>query len=109
MDYKRGKKNTKTSNLFSFFLEKSISLADIVALITPKSFLSSPEFNCTREYVAQFAVEKITDYGEKGFKGVKIETISLILNTKKKRAKNKTLIESYVKNEVSYRQQKYIC
>ncbi len=109
MEYKRGKKNTKTSNLFSFFLEKSISLADIVALITPKSFLSSPEFNCTREYVAQFAVEKITDYGEKGFKGVKIETISLILNTKKKRANNRTLIESYVKNEVSYRQQKYIC
>lgn len=108
-EYKKGKYNIKTNNLFSFFLEKSISHANIVALIIPKSFLSTPEFNDTREYVAKFTIEKITDYGEKGFKGVKIETISLILNTKKKGIGNRTLVESYVKNEIGFKEQDYIC
>jgi len=108
-EYKRGRTNTKTNNLFSFFLEKSLNHADIVALILPKSFLSTPEFNDTREHIAQFAVKKITDYGEKGFKGVKIETISLIINSKEKGAGNRTLVESYVKNEIGFKEQNYIC
>ncbi|MFH1838405.1 MAG: DNA (cytosine-5-)-methyltransferase [Candidatus Kuenenbacteria bacterium] len=109
LEYKRGKFNTKTSNLFSFFLEKSIGHADTVALIIPKSFLSSPEFDTTREFVSKFAVSKITDYGEKGFKGVKIETISLIINTKKTGLDNQTLVESYIKNELGFKDQNYIC
>ena len=75
--YKRNKYNSETNNLFSFFLEKAIQQGDIVGLIIPKSFLSAPEFNKTRELVSSFAIEKITDYGEKGFKGVKIETIKI--------------------------------
>jgi DNA (cytosine-5)-methyltransferase 1 len=47
------------------------------------------------------------DYGEKGFKGVKIETISLIINTRKKG--HRTLVESNVKNNVGYKDQSYIC
>ncbi|PIR96908.1 MAG: restriction endonuclease [Candidatus Doudnabacteria bacterium CG10_big_fil_rev_8_21_14_0_10_41_10] len=108
-EYKKDKRNQKTNNLFSFFLEKAMGHADTVALIIPKSFLSTPEFNDTREYIAEFAIEKITDYGEKGFRGVKIETISLILNTKKKGLDNQTLVESYVKNEIGFKEQKYIC
>lgn len=108
-EYKKGKKNTKTSNLFSFFLERSIQHANIVALILPKSFLSAPEFDGTREFIANFGIEKITDYGEKAFKGVRIETINLILNTKKKSINNKLLVESYVKNEISRKPQNYIC
>lgn len=105
--YKENKYNTDTNNLFSFFLEKAIQLGDTVGLIIPKSFLSAPEFNRTRELVSSFAIEKITDYGEKGFKGVKIETISLIVNTKQKGLR--TLVESYVKNEIGYKDQAYIC
>lgn len=105
--YKKNKYNTDTKNLFSFFLEKAIQLGDTVGLIIPKSFLSAPEFNKTRELVSSFAIEKITDYGEKGFKGVKIETISLIINTRKKGTN--TLVESYVKNEIEYKDQAYIC
>lgn len=105
--YKINKYNQDTNNLFSFFLEKAIQMSDTVGLIIPKSFLSAPEFNKTRALVSSFAVEKITDYGEKGFKGVKIETISLIVNTKKKG--NRTLIESYVKNEIGFKDQDYIC
>jgi len=105
--YKKDKYNTETNNLFSFFLEKAIQLGDTVGMIIPKSFLSAPEFNKTRELVSSFAIEKIMDYGEKGFKGVKIETISLIINTRKKGYR--TLVESYVKNEVGYKDQSYIC
>ena len=106
-DYKKNKYNTETNNLFSFFIEKAIQLGDTVGLIIPKSFLSAPEFNKTRELVSSFAIEKITDYGEKGFKGVKIETISLIINTRNKGTR--TLVESYVKNEIGYKDQSYIC
>lgn len=105
--YKKNKYNNETNNLFSLFLEKAIQLGDTVGMIIPKSFLSAPEFNKTRELISSFAVEKIMDYGEKGFKGVKIETISLIVNTKRKG--HKTLVESYIKNEVSYKEQSYIC
>lgn len=105
--YKKNKYNTDTNNLFSFFIEKAIQLGDTVGIIIPKSFLSAPEFNKTRELVSSFAVEKITDYGEKGFKGVKIETISLIVNTRNKGSR--TLVESYVKNEIGYKDQSYIC
>lgn len=105
--YKKNKYNTETNNLFSFFLEKSIQLGNTVGLIIPKSFLSAPEFNKTRELISSFSIEKITDYGEKGFKGVKIETISLIINTRNKGTR--TLVESYVKNEIGYKEQSYIC
>ena len=107
--YRKGKHNTKTNNLFSFFLEKAIRQADIVGLIVPKSFLSVPEFNDTREFVSKFAISKITDYGERGFKGVKIETISLIINTRKQGANNQILVRSYVKNEIGLKEQGYIC
>lgn len=105
--YKKNKFNTDTNNLFSFFLEKAIQLGNHVGLIIPKSFLSAPEFNKTRELISSFAIKRIIDYGEKGFKGVKIETISLVVNTKKKG--EKTLVESYVKSEISYKDQSYIC
>ena len=107
VEYKKDKYNTQTNNLFSFFLEKCIQLGDTVGLIIPKSFLSAPEFNKTRELVSNFAIKKITDYGEKAFKGVKIETISLIIDSTKKG--NRTLIESYVKNELDFKEQDYIC
>lgn len=105
--YKKDRYNTDTNNLFSFFLEKALQFGDVVGLIIPKSFLSAPEFNKTRELVSSFALEKITDYGEKGFKGVKIETISLIIDTRKNGSR--TLVESYVKNEIGYKNQEYIC
>lgn len=105
--YKKDKYNKETNNLFSFFLEKAMQIGNIVGLIIPKSFLSAPEFNKTRELVSSFAIEKITDYGEKGFRGVKIETISLIINTQEKGMR--TLVESYVKNEIGYKNQSYIC
>lgn len=107
--YKRNAINHETNNIFSFFIEKSIKLGDCVSLIIPKSLISSPEFNKTRELLNKFQFQKIIDYGEKAFKGVKIETISFILHTNKHPRKNCFVeIESYINNEVTIKKQDYI-
>lgn len=108
MKYKKGKVNQKTSNLASFFLEKAMLHSNIVAFVLPKSFLSTPEFNQTRELAAQFAISKICDYGESAFDGVKIETISIILHTKKSNQNNQIKVESYIKNRVAFLEQSYL-
>ncbi len=105
--YKKNRYNSQTNNLFSFFLEKCLQLSDVVGFIIPKSFLSSPEFNKTRELVSNFAVKKIIDYGEEAFRDVKIETIGIIINTTERY--NQTLIESYIKNRIELKNQEYIC
>lgn len=107
--YKRGKLNRKTNNVFSFFLENAVRIADTVSLIIPKSFLSTPEFDNTRQAVSKFAISKIVDYGEHGFKGVKIETICLTVDTKRENSSNTASIESYITRDVCYKQQHYIC
>ena len=48
----------------------------------------------------------IIDFGEKGFKGVKIETISFILDTRKKG--KTTIVESYITEDVRELEQSYI-
>lgn len=104
--YKKTLFNTDTNNIFSFFIEKAIQLGDVVSLIVPKSLINAPEFGKTRELMNQRAITHIVDYGEKGFKGVKIETISFIINNKAKR--NISKVESYITNTLEYKQQDYI-
>lgn len=101
--YKQGAYNSKTNNIFSFFIEKAISLGDVVALITPKSLLSTPELALTRELMQNKNVSKIIDYGEFGF-DVKIETISFILGLNNSNVK----IESYITNEVNLIPKEYL-
>lgn len=104
--YKGRAVNKETNNLFAFFIERMMELGRIVALIVPKSLINAPEFNTTRELMAQKRITHFTDFGEKGFKGVKIETISFVLDTCKK--PDITTVESYITNEVRYRAQTYI-
>jgi len=106
--YKVNSYNKKTNNLFSFFIEKSSKIAKNVSLIVPKSLINSPEFNQTRELLEKYNLERITDYGEKAFKGVKIETISFLLDTFSKQIDKKVTIESYITNSVTYQYKKYI-
>lgn len=104
--YRQNGFNKKTNNLFAFFIEKALSISKYVALITPKSLISTPEFNQTRELLERKNVLKICDYGETAFK-VKIETISFILSNTK--VKNKLIkLESYITNDVSYKEREYI-
>ncbi|WP_270538657.1 DNA cytosine methyltransferase [Bacteroides ovatus] len=104
--YKKNASNKNTNNIFAFFIEKAISIGNIVALIVPKSLINAPEFNSTRILMNKYNISHIIDFGEKGFKGVKIETISFILNTKKK--PNRTKIESYITNKIETKEQNYI-
>lgn len=104
--YKSFSYNTDTNNIFSFFIEKAILLGDVVSLIVPKSLINAPEFNRTRDLISKFQISRIIDFGEKGFKGVKIETISFILNTKS--SPNLTIVESYITDSVQEKRQSYI-
>ncbi|MDY0161252.1 MAG: DNA cytosine methyltransferase, partial [Bacteroidales bacterium] len=76
--YKFGAFNSNTNNIFSFFIEKSLRLGNFVSLIVPKSLLNAPEFDKTRALLKKHDLQKICDYGEKAFKGVKIETVSFL-------------------------------
>jgi len=104
--YKKGAFNQNTNNIFAFFIEKAIHLGKVVALIVPKSLINAPEFNRTRELLNRYQLSTILDFGEKGFKGVKIETVCFIADTGKRPAN--TIVESYITNETKSYKQSYI-
>lgn len=104
--YKAHAENRDTNNLFSFFIEKALSCGDFVSLVVPKSLINSPEFNKTREIMAQYNIRKIVDFGETAFKGVKIETISFLVYTLGN--PEDTIVESYITNSISIHKQEYI-
>lgn len=104
--YKQSVFNTDTNNIFSFFIEKALQLGDVVSLIVPKSLINAPEFGKTRQLMNGKAITHIVDFGEKGFKGVKIETIAFTINTRAKR--NLTKVESYITNSIEVKPQDYI-
>ena len=105
-NYKQSVRNVDTNNVFSFFIEKSLELGDVVSLIVPKSLINAPEFDKTRQLMNEHAITNIVDFGEKGFKGVKIETIAFTINKKEK--KGLTKVESYITNAVEFKLQSYI-
>ena len=104
--YKSQVENKDTNNIFSFFIEKAIPLGNIVSLIVPKSLINAPEFDKTRKVLSKYHIANIIDFGEKGFKDVKIETISFIVNTSAKIGKTK--VESYITDDINTYEQNYI-
>ena len=104
--YKAKAVNKDTNNIFAFFVEKALSLGDYVSLIVPKSIINAPEFNKTREIMNSYSMSHLIDFGEKAFKGVKIETVSFTINTKKKTSD--TIIYSYINNSIRQVDQSYI-
>lgn len=94
--------NQKTANIFAFFIEKSKELGKWVSLIMPKSVLTAPEFDATRSYLQQQAdVHSIIDFGERGFPGVKIETIMLLFSSVLSHRKSKSIqVSSYITREI---------
>ena len=75
------------NNTSALFLERALLIADNVSMILPKYFLHNEDFKICREKSNNYAIKTIIDFGEKGFKGVLIETICLIISTKDKRGK----------------------
>ncbi len=105
-EYRLNAVNKKTTNICSFFLDKSIKIGNYISLILPKSILNTPEFNISRNYLSEKSIEKIIDFGEKGFKGVLIETIAISINNKKN--KSNTIVTSYTNNIFLSQKQDYI-
>ena len=105
--YKFKTHNSDTNNIFSFFIEKSLRLGNYVSLIVPKSLLNAPEFNKTRDVLKSCDLQKICDYGEKAFKGVKIETVSFLCSSSASTS-DKVIIESYIKNSYKEESKNYI-
>lgn len=95
-----------TKNLFALFYERALSLSPIVALFTPKSLLNAPEFTNLRDLLESKSIRHINDYGEKGFSGVKIETISSIIDSQS--PSSKTSINSYILNTYGTYDQEYV-
>lgn len=85
-----------TNNISGFFMQKANAISNYVALILPKYFLNNSDFSETRNRVNVYSIEKIIDFGEKGFKGVLIETIAILIDTTKK--PNMTLSYSVTKD-----------
>lgn len=106
--YKENVFNNATNNIFSFFIEKSLHLANYISLIVPKSLINTPEFNLSRELLSKYSIQKLCDYGEKGFKGVKIETISLTIQTTRAKLNEDITLESYITQEYSIKKHNYI-
>ncbi len=104
--YKSNAVNKATNNIFAFFIEKALSLGHYVSFIVPKSLINAPEFNVTRDLMNRFSISHIIDFGEKAFKGVKIETISFTIDTSSK--PKSTMVYSYVNNSVREVEQNYI-
>lgn len=104
--YKADAINKDTNNIFAFFVEKAIRLGSYVSFIVPKSIINAPEFNKTREIMNSYSISHLIDFGEKAFKGVKIETISFTINTNRK--PDETLVYSYINNSVRRCPQKYL-
>lgn len=67
-------------NIAAFFVEKCLKYADNTCLILPKYFLHNTDFKNCREYTNLQSINSIIDFGEKGFKGVLIETICLVVS-----------------------------
>lgn len=105
--YKKNLYNHETNNIFSFFIEKALTLGTYVALVVPKSLLNAPEFNKTRKLLMGNEMIKICDYGEKAFKGVKIETISILCKCSENISEN-IVVESYVNDSFELKRKDYV-
>lgn len=98
--------NKNTQNLAELFLEKSLRISKYVSLILPKNILNTPEFTDTRKLLKEYSINYIHDFGEKGFKGVLVETINLMIDTKVK--SNNTIVKSIPESLVLKQKLSYI-
>lgn len=98
--------NYDSKNISSYFIEKSINHSDHVVMIMPKNLLNTTDFNKTREFLSTLNITSILDFGEFGFRGVLIETICLVINTKS--LPSSTIVRSLPLDVSKIQKQSYI-
>lgn len=96
--------NTIT-NLAGQFLLKAMNISKVVSLVMPKNFLSTPDYEDLRTFVKKKPINTIIDFGERGFKGVLIETIAITVGANNN---GKTNVISYIDNTNRYVSQEYV-
>ncbi|WP_220729069.1 Eco57I restriction-modification methylase domain-containing protein [Apilactobacillus zhangqiuensis] len=94
------------TNLSGQFLIKSLQISKYVSLIMPKNLLSTMDFELVRKLLSTKKINSIVDFGEKGFKGVLIETIGILVNSLD--SPHFTKVKSIVNGEEKCHNQKYI-
>ena len=67
-------------NMFELFWKKSLTMANYTIMVSPKYLLSSPSYKQFRLFLGNKNITDIIDFGERGFNGVKIETIVIKIN-----------------------------
>ena len=105
--YKKNNFNDEATNLAEFFLEKAVRSADYISMIMPKNILNTPEYYKTRLFLEEYDVYGIVDFGEKGFKGVLVETINLAIKTIKDKA-DSVKVRSLTRNITYHQSKNYI-
>lgn len=98
-EYRNLLEDKQADNIAAFFVEKSFQLADNICLVLPKYFLHNTDFEICRNKTNKYSISNIIDFGEKGFKGVLIETICIFVNTINKQ--NTTECFSYTYNKTN--------
>lgn len=74
----------RLKDLYAKFIARSLEISNVVALVIPKSFLSGKEYSLLREEILRkYSIVAIEDYGESAFSDIKIETIGLVLTSRK--------------------------
>lgn len=70
----------------------------------PKFLLNTLDFREVRGYISTYKIDSIIDFGELGFKGVKVETINIAIDTVNKVEKHLLnlflKIRNYIKSKV---------
>lgn len=94
-------------DLYAKFLEKSLKLANWIGFVIPKTFLMGQEFTQLRSHVLRHnSIYSIIDFAETSFKGVKIETIGIVIGPKKDN--NLVKVYDYKKQQLNYQLESYI-
>ena len=97
--------NSHAKNVYSFFLTKALFMGKNISFISPKALFESKTFIEDRGKLKNKKIFKITDYGEFGFKGVKVETIALHIRNQIFKFVE---IESYPLQQIDFKKQGYI-
>lgn len=108
-EYRNKYNNQKIKNIFGFFIENALKIADQICFVIPKVFIMTPEFNDVRDKIEKMDIVSIVDYGVKYFEDVYIEIISIHCAKKGiTEFTDKVLIESKFDNKVYVQPDGYI-
>lgn len=98
--------DNENKNIAGFFMHKSLTIADNVFLVMPKYLFHNKNFSILRDKMKEKNIKSIIDFGEKGFKGVLIETIAVLISPNTNN--NYTKVSSLTKNINITQLQSYI-